>query len=151
MVPEKRLLPEFRLPTVRGGSAGTRELLPLRELLVARLDGCAECAKVRMLLENRAREGELYGALVFVLSERPPDGAEPHLEELLDAGGRVGAQVAQAVRLSDAPLIAAADRYGVIWSAAPIHGAEPNALIADLAETVHWIGMQCPECGVPTW
>jgi hypothetical protein len=153
------LLPDFVLPDVRGGQAGTLGLLQRRELLLAicHPPGCEACDQLLDQLAERSLEPSGPDLAVLALFVEPPDQARPGPERpfpcLVDHEGATLKRLAHLAGTREKePCLIASNRFGVVLSAKKIHdGAPAIELVEDAVGWTDFVQMQCPECGVPTW
>ena len=159
-------LPRFRLPDDRGGSGGTDDVFQEQDVVLALLHGgCRRCAALEAALGRASQEVRALGAVAFAISPghgAPAPAAEP-LRRLVDARGDVSAEIATRVgaRPGEARLVVA-DRYGEVFAALPAHGldgegdragqaGQAETLVREALDWLHFVQVQCPECGAPSW
>ncbi len=158
---DKRLLPDFVLPTLGGERIAIEDFEQRRELLVALLHSppCDACHAFTRAADALGSDG-LRGAVLLGLfdSEEAARRAEDEaggggaMLRLIDSSGDPSRRLRAAASIpGGAASLVVADRFGVLYAALPIHGRDPKAVLDDAHGWIDFIQMQCPECGVPVW
>lgn len=150
---DKRLLPEFELPSTEGSMVSIDQYLQRRELLIALLHG-GDCEDCQRFAQGLAEKGDLRGAVALAIFDRAPEKSvqASDVHWLIDETGDVSRKLraVASVPVGAASLLAS-DRFGVLYAAQPIHGQESGRALEEALGWIDFIQMQCPECGVPVW
>jgi peroxiredoxin len=153
------LIPEFSLPSTRGGVyLGPKDFRQQSNMVIFFFHDwpCDHCRHLLRTLKEHADLFDWLDTRVLAIARSPlsalaPEAAElgPEITLLADQDGSVAQTYMGASGDISLPFLVIADRYGAFFSRMELEPGE-EIDFGELESTLLFIATQCPECGRPT-